>query len=126
MKVTQNAENDFMNIMALIQCYFDGLYYGDVDKLTSIFHNDAWLKSPGLRLSKKEWLANVATRPIPADLKAEFAFKLLSIDVIHDQASVKVECPLFDYHYIDFLGLLKENGNWLIVNKMFTDISDKH
>jgi len=36
---------------------------------------------------------------------------------------VKVECPLFDCEYIDFLGLLKENQQWLIVSKMYVDMA---
>jgi len=35
---------------------------------------------------------------------------------------VKLECPLFEYCYIDFLGLLKEDGRWKIVTKMYTDL----
>jgi hypothetical protein len=37
---------------------------------------------------------------------------------------VKVKCPLFDFNYVDFLGLLKEQGQWLIVNKMYSDIAN--
>jgi hypothetical protein len=44
--------------------------------------------------------------------------------VVKDQAMVKVHCPLFDFNYIDFLGLLKEDGNWQIVTKMYTDTKE--
>ncbi len=37
----------------------------------------------------------------------------------------RVDVPVFDNHYIDFLGLLKEDGNWLIVNKMYTTLSEE-
>lgn len=93
-------------------------------KLTSIFHPDAWLKSPGVRRSLSQWLANVATRETPAELNKPFKFKILSIDVVQDQAMAKIHCPLFDFNYIDFLGLLKEEGKWKIVTKMYTDIKE--
>lgn len=115
--------NDFDTITAIVQEYFDGLHNGDVLKLQSIFHHDAWLKAPGVRRSREQWLANVSNRPIPAQQGRSFEFKLLSIDVVKDQAMVKIECPLFDFNYIDFLGLLKEDGKWLIVSKMYTDIT---
>ncbi len=49
----------------------------------------------------------------------------LSLEIIKDQAEAKVDVPVFDNHYIDFLGLLKEDGNWLIVNKMYSTLSEE-
>jgi len=121
MNDTQMKTDDFALIIGIVHKYFDGLYYGDVAMLRSIFHADAWLKAPGIRRSVKEWLTNVANRPIPKEQGKAYQFKLLSLDIVQDQAMVKIQCPLFDFNYIDFLGLLKENGQWLVVNKMYTD-----
>ncbi len=41
---------------------------------------------------------------------------------VDDQAMAKVDVPLLAAHFIDFLGLLKEDGTWKIVNKMYTTI----
>lgn len=117
--------DDLIAIEAIIQDYFYGLYHGDVAKLTSIFHPDVWLKAPGVRHSLAQWLENVANRSTPAELNQLFEFKILSVDVVQDQAMVKIQCPLFDFNYIDFLGLLKEQDQWLIVNKMYTDVQGK-
>lgn len=117
-----DSGNDFTSITAILQSYFDGLHQGDVAKLASLFHSDTWLKAPSVRRSLTQWLDNVAERTTPAQLNKPFAYKILSIDVVQDQAMAKVHCPLFDFNYIDFLGLLKEQGQWRIVNKMYTDI----
>ena len=114
--------SEFESVMAVVKDYFDGLHYGEVSKLRAIFHPDAFLKAPGLRRSLEQWLDAVASRPIPEQQGQSYDFKILSIEVIKDQAMVKLECPLFDHFYVDFLGLLKENGRWLIVNKMYTDL----
>jgi hypothetical protein len=116
--------NDFKSVMTLVKHYFDGLHHGEVAKLRSIFHPDAFLKAPGLQRSLDQWLDAVATRPVPHQEGHPYDYKLLSIEVIKDQAMVKLECPLFDHFYVDFLGLLKENGRWLIVNKMYTDLQE--
>jgi len=116
------SDNDFELVKAIVQNYFDGLHYGDVTKLRAIFHADAFLKAPGSRRSLEQWLAAVASRPVPAQQGRSYGFKLLSIEVIKDQAMVKLECPLFEHSYIDFLGLLKEDGCWKIVTKMYTDL----
>lgn len=125
MKNDQLATGDLASINAILRCYFDGLYHGDVTKLTPLFHPDAWLKAPGVRRSLAQWLADVAVRTSPAELNKPFAFKILSIDVVQDQAMAKIHCPLFDFNYIDFLGLLKEEGQWRIVTKMYTDIKEQ-
>lgn len=113
---------EFETVNQIVQDYFDGLHYGDTSKLRAIFHPDAFLKSPGSRRSLEQWLEAVASRPIPSQQGRAFEFKLLSIEVIKDQAMVKLECPLLEHFYIDFLGLLKEGGRWKIVNKMYTDL----
>lgn len=116
--------NEFESVITLIRDYFDGLHHGEVSKLRRIFHPDAFLKAPGLRRSLEQWLDAVASRPVPERQGRPYDFKLLAIEIIKDQAMVKLECPLFDHFYIDYLGLLKENGRWLIVNKMYTDLQE--
>ncbi|PCH60155.1 MAG: hypothetical protein COC19_06270 [SAR86 cluster bacterium] len=116
---------DFTAISTLLQGYFEGLHHGDVAKLKPLFHSDVCLKAPGARRSLTQWLSDVESRTAPAQLKQPFAFKILSLDVVQDQAMAKIDCPLFDFNYIDFLGLLKENGKWRIVTKMYTHIEGK-
>ena len=52
----------------------------------------------------------------------EYNFNIQSLEIVGDQAMAKVDAPLLAAHFIDFLGLLKEDGQWKIVNKMFTII----
>ena len=116
---------DYQAIHVLLQDYFNGLYEGDIEKLRNIFHVDAWLKGNNYRKSRDEWLDAVADRPIPKVEGMTYGFNILSLELINNQAMAKVEVPLLAAHFIDFLGLLKEDGTWKIVNKMFTVISDK-
>jgi len=118
--------DDEIAILSVLNSYFEGIHYGDVAKLESICHPDLWLKAPGIRRSLIQWLNNVANRPIPAKLNKPFNFKVLSLDLVQDQAMAKIYCPLFKFNYIDFIGLLKEDGLWRIVSKMYTDVKEKH
>lgn len=115
-------QSDYETIVGILNGYFDGLFEGDVKKLRSIFHDDAWLKGNNYRKTLNEWLEAVANRPIPRDEGMEFGFNIQSLEIIGDQAMAKVDVPLLAAHFIDFLGLLKEDGQWKIVNKMFTMI----
>ncbi|AZZ90644.1 nuclear transport factor 2 family protein [Hahella sp. KA22] len=117
------GQTDFTTIINIIGAYFEGLYYADTTLLERIFHTDAILKAPGLRRSLKDWLDAVKNRPVPSEQGLPYEFRLLSVEITGEQAMVKVACPLFEYNYLDYLGLLKENGQWLIVNKMYADLS---
>lgn len=115
-----SQQNDYETIIGILNQYFDGLYEGDVDKLRAIFHEDAWLKGNDYRKSRDEWLEAVANRPIPRVEGMAYNFNIKSLEVIGDQAMAKVDVPLLAAHFIDFLSLLKEDGEWKIVNKLFT------
>lgn len=122
LKPVPSYQSNHEAIVGLLNDYFDGLFEGDVEKLRSIFHADAWLKGNNYRKTLNEWLEAVANRPIPGDEGMEYNFNIQSLEIIGDQAMAKVDAPLLAAHFIDFLGLLKENGQWKIVNKMFTII----
>ncbi len=111
--------SDINAIAMMLQDYFDGLYEADTGKLRSLFHERALLEAPGLRRSRQEWLHAVANRPVPKQRNDPYRFKILSIEHLGDQVMAKVECALLDNLYIDFLGFLKEDGRWQIVNKMY-------
>lgn len=113
-------QSDYEDIIRLLNDYFDGLFEGDVEKLRGIFHDDAWLKGNNYRKTRDEWLEAVANRPVPRDERMQYNFNIQSLEIIGDQAMAKVDAPLLAAHFIDFLGLLKEDGQWKIVNKMFT------
>jgi len=117
-----NYQSDYEDIIELLNDYFDGLFEGDVEKLRSIFHDDAWLKGNNYRKTRDEWLEAVANRPVPRDERMKYNFNIQSLEIIGDQAMAKVDVPLLAAHFIDFLGLLKEDGQWKIVNKMYTII----
>ena len=115
-------QSDYEAIIGLLNDYFDGLFEGDVEKLRGIFDDGAWLKGNNYRKTLDEWLEAVANRPIPGDEGMKYNFNIQSLEIIGDQAMAKVDTPLLAAHFIDFLGLLKEGGQWKIVNKMFTII----
>jgi len=108
-------------VLAVLRDYFDGLHHADVKTLRAIFHRDATLQAPSIRRSREQWLQLVDNRPVPMEEGAAYMYRVLSLEVIGDQAMAKLFCPLSGRCYIDFLGLLKENGQWCIVNKMYAD-----
>lgn len=111
----------FSQVHAVIQQYFDGLHDADIEKLKCIFDSEIVLMSHGVRRNRQQWLALVDERPTPREAGYPYDYQVLSIEISDSQAMVKVSCPLLGKHYLDYLGLLKENDRWIIVNKMYAD-----
>ena len=96
---------------AMVIEYFQGLHTGDTDRLSPLFHQDCVLKAPGLRRTLNEWLT--------AHIGHPENYRILRVELAGSQAMVKVACPLPHGNFTDYLGLLKEDGVWRIVNKMY-------
>jgi len=109
---------------AMVKEYFQGLHHGDADRLAPLFHRDCVLKAPGLRRTLDEWLTGVATRAIPAQSGHPENYRILRVELAGSQAMIKVACPLPHGNFVDYLGFLKEDGAWRIVNKMYAPAGD--
>lgn len=119
-------DSDLIEIARLINEYFEGLYNADAKQLREVFHPTANLQSQGLRLTRDEWLHCVVNRAIPSKINESYSYQIINIDILGEQAMVKVECPLLGNFYIDFLSLLKEQAQWRIVNKMYSSAPDNY
>jgi len=119
-------DSDLIEVTRLINEYFEGLYNADAEQLRKVFHPTANLQSQGLRLTRDEWLHRVVNRAIPSATNENYSYRMINIDIVGAQAMVKVECPLLGNFYIDFLSLLKEQGQWSIVNKMYSHAPDHY
>ena len=117
---------DLIAITQLLNEYFEGLYNADERQLRKVFHPTANLQSQGLRLTRDEWLHRVVNRDVPGEINENYSYKIINIDLLGEQAMVKVECPLLGNFYIDFLSLLKENQQWKVVNKMYANAPDNY
>ena len=113
-------------VLATIDTYCHGVYRGDIDLLRSVFDPRALLfaevRGEAYFRPLEEYLAVVAGRRSPQALGQAFLMKPVSIEVTQAIAHAKVHCPMFDYNYIDYLGLICQDGQWKIVNKLFTDV----
>lgn len=114
------------NIIKVVQDYFDGVFHGDIEKLTGSFHPNTVLYGD---ISGKEYLKSlddyldgVKQRKSPAELGEENKMDLISLEILGDVAVAKVHLPMLGYNYYDFLSLAVVSGQWKIVNKVFTHV----
>lgn len=106
--------------------YFSGLYTGDTDLLRSVFHPQAAsfasVNGQPFHTTIGAWLESVANRTSPAELGERCSMTVMSVDVLGTIAIAKVHVPARGFNYYNFLSLLRQDGQWLIVNKVFVDL----
>lgn len=130
----QSLQHESAPLHATLQRYFVGLYTGDANLLSEVFHPSARLSGvvadeSGRRLRAEVWsrglgeyLPVVAGRASPKTLGEEFEFEVLSIDRDGPIATAKVRCPMLGKVYIDHLALVLEGGAWRIIHKMYVQV----
>ncbi|WP_343487139.1 nuclear transport factor 2 family protein [Allomuricauda sp. d1] len=113
-------------IESLIVNYFDGIFFGDTSKLKSCFHENMFIygdiKGVDYLKSVEEYLIGVKERQSPNDLNETPKMEIVGVDIMGKIAMVKLHVPMLGYNYYDYLSLSKLNGEWKIVNKIFTHV----
>lgn len=108
----------------LLTKYFDALYFGDTKLFADIFHPKARLFSAAgddfLVMDVPEYLTVVAGREAPAKRGDPRADEIQSITVPSPTtAHARVREYLLPKHFIDELTLVRVEGQWKIVSKVW-------
>jgi hypothetical protein len=109
---------------ALIADYFDGVYEGDADKLSAVFHPSADLR--GLENGEllvrtvPDWLVQMRKRPSArAEGKPREDF-VVTIDRSDEStAFIKLRCQVPPRYFTDYLVAMKLGDGWRIVSKSY-------
>ena len=113
---------------AIENYYFKGIYEGDAILLESIFYpgtlvygdvnGQPYFKTADL------YLDGVKNRQSPKDSGKAYKGEILNIKVVNSIAMAEINLKMYEFNYRDFLSFHKINGNWYIVNKMLTNVSE--
>ena len=110
-------------IRKTVQCYFEGLYHSDIGKLKLAFHSKAqvigYFQGSLLFNSIDEFMDFVKATPAPAENGEPYDMEIVSMDITGDAAVVKVADLYLGLRFTDYLSLLKIDGEWRIINKLF-------
>lgn len=120
-------QQDKIAITSLLEdAYFAGIYEGNIALLGKIYHKGTLLfgdvKGQPYAKTLDQYLDGVAHRVSPKDSGKPFKGTIISIDVINSIAVAKVQVKMYEFNYYDLLSLHKIDGQWLIVNKMISDV----
>ena len=119
-------QNEVKAIEQLISNYFNGIFYGKVPLLASSFDRNAVIygdiKGEDYLKDIPEYLAGVSNRKSPDELGEIFEMKIIGLDIMGKIAMAKLHVPMLGYNYYDYISLSKKDGEWKIVNKLFTHV----
>lgn len=118
------AAPDFAGVVAALQTYFDGLHHSDTRRLAQVFHPEARYCSATsgelLHLGMERYFSVVDQRPSPASRGQPRTDRILSMGFAGPvTAFASVECSIAPRHFTDFLTLVRLDGRWQIVSKVF-------
>lgn len=114
----------FKQIADVLADYFDALYFCDVDKLQRVFHPRAIYatadETPLLYRTMEEYVPVIADRQSPATRGEARRDHIDAIDLAGENtAMARVRCSIGARDFVDFLTLVRENGQWRIMAKIF-------
>ena len=104
-----------------LELYIKGHATGNGDFWRQAFHKDARIE--GMREGKlvsrtrEEFAAGASGKP--ADDEAQRQRRIVSVDVVDDAASAKIELDYPKVKFTDYFTLLKVDGEWKIMSKVY-------
>ena len=117
------TSNELSAIAATVNDFFVGMHTGDVDRLRSAFHPDAYLfgyyQGSFSRISLEEWMEEVRGEPKPSESGEQFDMRIVAVDVTGKVATVKTATLYLGLHFTDYLTLIQFDDHWKIVNKAY-------
>lgn len=118
------ATDERAAIEHVLQDYFDGLYHSDTARLARVFHPRALYASASsgelTALSMDGYFPVVDRRPSPASRTEPRADRIVSIEFAGPvTAWARVECQILPKRFVDLLTLIKLDGRWQVIAKVF-------
>ncbi len=114
----------FTDITAVLQDYFDALYFCDTEILPRVFHPKAIYatadETPMLYRTIAEYVPVVAARQSPASRGEPRRDYIDAIDLAGENTAVaRLRCSIGQRDFVDFLTLIRTEGQWRIIAKVF-------
>jgi Putative lumazine-binding len=116
--------NAYAEIIEVLQLYFDGLHFSDTSRLARVFHPGARYvcatEQPLVHLGMNEYFPIVDKRPSPASRGELRRDRIVSIELAGAvTAFARLECAIGPKYFTDLLTLIRVEGRWQIISKVF-------
>jgi hypothetical protein len=112
-------QTDVQRIETTLNYYLTGLVNNDAETLTKAFHPTATMKWIGEEYTEVNAIAGLTEGMDGTPNKEKIKTRVVSISIAGDAASAQLEIQFPTFTYIDFMHVLKIEGEWKIVSKIF-------
>lgn len=116
-----HTSNEEAAVRAALQHYLDGHATGLGSEHAKVFHPEArlfWVRDGALAtVTSEEYIARASGEPAPDEDRRRR--RIAMVDIAGDAAVARVELDYPDALIVDYMSLLKLDGEWRIVNKIF-------
>jgi hypothetical protein len=114
----------YRDIPRVLADYFDALHFCDIDKLQQVFHPRAIYatadETPLLYRTMEDYVAVVAARQSPASRGEQRRDHIDAIALAGaNTAFARVRCAIGSRDFVDLLTLIRTEGRWQIIAKVF-------
>jgi hypothetical protein len=118
----RSGPSDSAAVRAVLDRYLHGLKFNDTTSLHEAFRPDARLFFVGKdgtlgELTQAAWYAALAPS---LGHEEQGDLRVTALDITRDAAAAKIVEDYPRSRYTDYVNLLRVNGRWWIVNKIFT------
>ena len=111
--------SDFEAIKTTLSYYMDGGTNNDFATLEKAFHPNATMKFVGDEGYKEVNAIAFFKKGMKPGPKQNRKTRIVSIEFLGTAASAQVEIMYPIFRFVDYMNLLKVDGEWKIVNKIF-------
>jgi len=117
-------DENYVKILDVLKTYFDLIYRGDTDMIDQIFFPEATVNSVNdgkiVSIDMIGFHERIANRKSPESTGEIREDKILMIEISSPTTAIaKVECMILKNRYTDYLSLIKLQGKWGIISKVF-------
>ncbi|PKV51428.1 protease I [Aquimarina sp. MAR_2010_214] len=116
---TYAQESDKVLIKKTVTYYLDGGTNNDFETLKKAFHSNATMKFISKNGYKEVNALEFFKKVIKPGPKQNRKTNVVSIDVTGNAAQAKLEIEYETFSFIDYMNLLKVDGEWKVVSKIF-------
>jgi Putative lumazine-binding len=121
LQTARAAQAEEAAVRQAIEHYFRGHARGEGQHFQKVFHPEAklfWVRDGKFtQRTSADYIAGASGKPAPDE--AQRKRKIESIDITGNAAIVKVSLDYPSAYIIDYMSMLKLDGEWKIVNKTF-------
>ncbi|MFK7774190.1 MAG: nuclear transport factor 2 family protein [Saprospiraceae bacterium] len=119
---TQAQISNLQLIEKTINHYFDGMVNHNADSFTKAFHPTAIMRwNDGAKYSEVN-AVEALSGYVNSNATVKTKTKIVNVNIVGDAANVHLELEYETFTFVDFMHLMKIDGEWKIVSKTYTTV----